>query len=223
VRDLLINGTDTGVGKTVVAAGMLLALRARGVRAIGLKPAETGLTPNERADSEILAWASGTDEPLAAPLLRLAEPLAPAVAAERAGTALDPARLRVRLQALREEGYTLVVEGAGGLLVPLAWGFTALDLAEAENLEAVLVARAGLGTLNHILLTAQALLARGVRLKGVVLNGRSREPDLAETTNPAALARLLPGVPLVVLPRWPGASTGEAARRAAEPLAPLLA
>jgi len=223
VRDLLITGTDTGVGKTVVAAGMLLALRARGVRAIGLKPAETGLTPNERADSEILAWASGTDEPLAAPLLRLAEPLAPAVAAERAGTALDPARLRVRLQALREEGYTLVVEGAGGLLVPLAWGFTALDLAEAENLEAVLVARAGLGTLNHILLTAQALLARGVRLKGVVLNGRSREPDLAETTNPAALARLLPGVPLVVLPRWPGASTGEAARRAAEPLAPLLA
>ncbi|HLA78278.1 MAG TPA: dethiobiotin synthase [Vicinamibacteria bacterium] len=223
MRDLLINGTDTGVGKTVVAAGMLLALRARGVRAIGLKPAETGLTPNERADSEILAWASGTDEPLAAPLLRLAEPLAPAVAAERAGTALDPARLRVRLQALREEGYTLVVEGAGGLLVPLAWGFTALDLAEAENLEAVLVARAGLGTLNHILLTAQALLARGVRLKGVVLNGRSREPDLAETTNPAALARLLPGVPLVVLPRWPGASTGEAARRAAEPLAPLLA
>ena len=223
MRDLLITGTDTGVGKTVVAAGMLLALRARGVRAIGLKPAETGLTPNERADSEILAWASGTDEPLAAPLLRLAEPLAPAVAAERAGTALDPARLRVRLQALREEGYTLVVEGAGGLLVPLAWGFTALDLAEAENLEAVLVARAGLGTLNHILLTAQALLARGVRLKGVVLNGRSREPDLAETTNPAALARLLPGVPLVVLPRWPGASTGEAARRAAEPLAPLLA
>ena len=201
MADLLVTGTDTGVGKTVVAAALLLGLRARGLKAVGFKPAETGISPGEMADSELLAQASGVDEPLARPLLRLAEPLAPAVAADRAGVALEADAVRGRVRALRAAGYRLLVEGAGGLMVPLAWGFTALDLAADVGLAAVIVARPGLGTLNHVVLTAQALSARGVPLAGVVLNGRADPPDLAEQTNPDALPRLLPGVRVVVTPR----------------------
>jgi dethiobiotin synthetase len=222
VPDLLVTGTDTGVGKTVVAAALLMALRSQGVRAIGFKPAETGIDPDEVADSVLLAEASGEDEPLARPLLRLAEPLAPAVAADRAGTPLDPRDIEDRIRALRAAGYCLVVEGAGGLLVPLAWGYTALDLASRAKLETVVVGRAGLGTLNHLALTVEMLRARAVAIRGIVLNGGNQPPDLAEATNPSALARLLPGVRVVVIPRHATASVSQAARRSVPFVAPLL-
>jgi dethiobiotin synthetase len=222
VPDLLVTGTDTGVGKTLVAAALLMALRGRGVRAIGFKPAETGLEPGETVDSALLAEASGEEEPLARPLLRLAEPLAPAVAADRAGTALEPRAVEDRIRALRAAGYSLVVEGAGGLLVPLAWGYTALDLAARANLEAVIVGRAGLGTLNHVALTVERLRDRAVFIRGIVLNGAGQPPDLAEATNPAALARLVPGIPIVVIPRYVAAEVRDAARRSVPFMAPLL-
>jgi dethiobiotin synthetase len=201
VADLLVTGTDTGVGKTVIAAALVIALRERGVNAIGWKPVETGVSADEPADSELLAKASGVEEPLARPLLSLREPLAPALAAERAGVALDASAIGERLRRLRGAGYRVVVEGAGGLLAPLAWGFTALDLAAAEGLRAVVVARAGLGTLNHVQLTVEALARREVPIRGVVLNGRGESPDLAEQTNPAALLRLLPRLSVVTTPR----------------------
>jgi dethiobiotin synthetase len=201
VADLLVTGTDTGVGKTVVAAALVMALRQIGARAIGWKPVETGISPSEIADSEVLAVASGARSPLAEPLLRLPEPLAPAVAAERAGVALDPAAIEDRLKALRAAGHTVIVEGAGGALVPLAWGFDALDLAVRAGLTAVVVARPGLGTLNHVALTLEAMERREIPVLAVVLNGRGETPDLAEATNPAALARMAPGVSVVVMPR----------------------
>jgi dethiobiotin synthetase len=192
------------------------------VRAVGFKPAETGVVSGEPSDSEALARACGVDEPLARPLLRLAEPLAPAVAAERAGTTLDPAAVEARVAALRAKGYTLVVEGAGGVLVPLAWGYTVLDLAARTGLEAVVVARPGLGTLNHAALTVDALRARNIAVRGVVLNGRSTPPDLAEETNPGALARLVPGVAVVTVGRGPGADPLDLARHAQAAVAGLL-
>jgi dethiobiotin synthetase len=201
--DLLVTGTDTGVGKTVVTAALILALRQAGVKAVAFKPVETGLVPGDPADSEVLAVAGSADLLLARPLLRLEEPLAPALAAERKGVALDPIAVEERVRALRAAGHRVVVEGAGGALVPLAWGFTAIDLAVRLGLEAVVVARAGLGTLNHILLTVEALQRRGVAVRGLVLNGRGDPPDLAEATNPAVLERLLPGLPIVVVPRHP--------------------
>lgn len=216
--DLLVTGTDTGVGKTVIAAAAVLALRERGVRAIGFKPAETGVTDSELSDSQVLAEASGVDEPLALPLLRLAEPLTPALAAERAGSRLDRREVGDRLRALWAEGYTLVVEGAGGLLAPLDWGFTSLDLAAEHLLDVLVVARAGLGTLNHVLLTVEAIERRHVGLAGVVLNGAGDPPDLAERTNPDALARLRPDLRLLSLPRVSGADALDAARV----LAPFL-
>lgn len=219
--DLLVTGTDTGVGKTVIAAGLVLAARQAGRRALGFKPAETGLEDGVPADSDVLRLASGCDEPLARPLLRLREALTPALAAERAGTALQARAVLERVLLLRAAGYALVIEGAGGLLAPLAWDFSALDLAVQADLEAVIVARAGLGTLNHTLLTVQALRARGVSLRGVVLNGRGQPATLAEDTNPAALARLLPGVTLVSVPQHEGGDVLRRAHAAAALLRPL--
>lgn len=206
MRDLLVTGTDTGVGKTVIAAALVGALRARDVRAVGFKPAETGVDDRGDSDSALLARASGERVALASPLLQLREPLAPAVAAERAGVALNPEDIESRVEGLRKAGYTLVIEGAGGIMVPLSWvrlkpdtttSYTILDLAEKCDLDAVVVGRAGLGTLNHIMMTVLMLQSRHILVRGIVLNGRGASPDLAESTNPAALARMLPGLRIV--------------------------
>jgi dethiobiotin synthetase len=211
VRDLLVTGTDTGVGKTVIAAALVTVLRRSGVRALGFKPAETGGAAGEEPDSEVLARASGESHDLARPLLQLAEPLAPAVAAERAGMTLDPDAIEDRITRLRRDGYTLVVEGAGGVMVPLSWGYTVLDLAQACDLDAVVVARAGLGTLNHVAMTVMMLRSREIPIRGIVLNGRSATPDLAESTNPASLSRMLHGIRIVEVPHEPSGAPVEAA------------
>lgn len=211
VRDLLVTGTDTSVGKTMIAAALLMALRARGLRALGFKPVETGIIGDAVTDSAVLALASGEDNIDARPLLQLPEPLAPAVAAERAGMALEPDHIETRIKKLRDAGYTLVVEGAGGVMVPLSWGYTVLDLAQACDLDAVVVARAGLGTLNHVAMTVMMLRSYQIPIRGIVLNGRGTAPDLAESTNPASLARMLHGIRIVEVPHDPSASPLEAA------------
>ncbi len=221
VADFLVTGTDTGVGKTVVAVGLVLALRAKGRRAVGFKPVETGVASGVATDSALLARASGEDEPLARPLLSLPEALAPAVAAMRAGTSVDPQEIEARIRALRERHEAIVVEGAGGVAVPLAWGYTVLDLARHLGLPAVVVARAGLGTLNHVWLTVEALCARDIPVAAVILNGMSSPPDLAEATNPVALGRLLPRIRCLVLPRQATDDPWEVARRLAPALADL--
>jgi dethiobiotin synthetase len=210
VRDLLVTGTDTGVGKTMIAAALITALRARGQHAVGFKPAETGLTDDHAADSDVLASASGEQSELTRPLLRLAEPLAPAVAAERAGIALNPDDIETRIRRLRESGHVVVVEGAGGVMVPLNWGYTVLDLAQACDLDAVVVARAGLGTLNHAAMTVMMLRSCQIPIRGVVLNGRSMAPDLAESTNASSLSRMLHGIRVVEVPHDPSPSRIEA-------------
>ena len=201
MRDLLVTGTDTGVGKTMIAAALVRALRARGVRAIGFKPAETGIGSDEPSDSELLASASGEQNALARPLLRLPEPLAPAVAADRAGVTLDPDDIEARIRQLRADGYTVVVEGAGGVMVPLSWGYTVLDLAQACDLDAVVVARAGLGTLNHVAMTVMMLRSHQIAIRGIVLSSRSAAPDLAESTNAESLSKMLHGVRIVEVPQ----------------------
>lgn len=222
MRDLLVTGTDTEVGKTIIAAALLWAARAAGRPRLGFKPVETGLVPGQPADSELLAWADGQAVVQRAPLLRLAEPLTPALAAERAGQPFAPSHVLARVHELRALGHALVIEGAGGLLAPLSWDWTALDLAAQARLDVVLVARAGLGTLNHVLLSATLLHARRVALRGVVLNGRATPPDLAEATNPDVLARLLPDAPVIVVPRFDTTDALAAAQQAAPFVAALL-
>ena len=238
--DFLVTGTDTGVGKTMVAAALVTALRARAVRAIGFKPVETGVEKGQPSDSDLLARASADATPLTRPLLQLSEPLAPAVAAERAGVLVQPEDIEKRIELLRRAGYCVVVEGAGGVMVPLAWEkgagllfrgerskkepgpfFTVLDLAESSGLEAIIVARAGLGTLNHVALTVAMLRARKIPIRGIVLNGRASpgsdprtvpgsDPDLAEATNPAALSRMVGKIVIVEVPLHTGSDVIEA-------------
>jgi dethiobiotin synthetase len=210
VADFLVTGTDTSVGKTVVAAALVKALRAEGVRALGFKPAQTGpplADDGQLSDAEVLAIASGEHSPLAVPVLDLLEPLAPAVAADRAGIRVSPAEIEEKIERLRSEGYTLVIEGAGGVLVPLLWDYTVIDIAERFKLEAVVVARAGLGTLNHIMLTAAMLQTRKIPIRAVVLNGGKCPPNLAESTNPGALARMLPGITIIEVPHQSAATS----------------
>jgi dethiobiotin synthetase len=222
VPDFLVTATDTGVGKTVIASALVKALRAQGVRAIGFKPVQTGHEDGQPSDADLLASASDEPTPLALPLLQIDEPLAPAVAAERAGVRLSAGDIEARVELLQRGGYTLVIEGAGGVMVPLVWGYTVLDLAERFGLEAVIVGRAGLGTLNHILMTAAMLRARNIPIRGVVLNGRKDALDLAESTNPAALARLLPGVTIVEVPHRSAATVQETILSIIPLISPLL-
>ena len=110
-----------------------------------------------------------------------------------------PTTVESRIGQLRRDGYTLVVEGAGGVMVPLTWDYTVLDLARACDLDAVVVARAGLGTLNHVAMTVMILRSREIPIRGIVLNATCRARP-GGVTNPAALAPDAPGVRIVEIP-----------------------
>ena len=214
-RGLLVAGTDTGVGKTSVAAGLARLLRDRGVDVGVMKPAATGVPPD--GDADLLRAAAGCDDPLdlVSPL-RLRDPLAPAAAAEREGSSPDPASLLRAFAALAARRRFVVVEGVGGLLVPVAWNWTLADMAREFALPVLLVARAGLGTLNHVALTLEAARARELRVLGVVLvREHGGPPGLAEETNPASLRRLGCGPLLRTLERLPADGAADPAALAA--------
>lgn len=231
----LVTGTDTGVGKTAIACGLLLALREAGVRAAPFKPVESGHS-GDRGDSDV--WSADAAALHAASGLALrreevvpysfAEALAPLVAAERAGQQIDPARIRQALRALLGRHDAVVVEGAGGVTVPFAPGLDPARLAREEGLGAVVVARPGLGTLNHCVLTVGHLRLAGVEPLGIVVNRYPAEPQAVHATNLEWLPRLS-GVPvLAVVPEAPGTDIDSgawqpAARLAAASLAPFVA
>ncbi len=188
---LFVTGTDTGVGKTVVAAGIAAALARRGVDAGVMKPVATGGIRRAgrlvSEDAEFLRRAAGVDDPpdLVNPIC-LAPPLAPAMASRRP---IDLARVWSAWRALRSLHRCLIVEGIGGLLVPLRGRFTVAHLVRRLDLPILIVARPTLGTINHTALTALAAGAHGLRILGVVINypadfARGRAERLA----PAALA-----------------------------------
>lgn len=205
---LFVQGTDTGVGKTVVAGAIALAARERGRSAAPLKPAQTGVALGLVGDAEFVASLLGLDEPIEA--LRpyaLRAPLAPAVAAQLEGERLDPRRVVDAYQALSARYDLVVVEAAGGALVPFSDGVDMAGLAALLRLPVVVVARPGLGTLNHTLLTLEALHRRGLTVLGVVICGYPAEPGLDALTNPSVLARLSPCPLLGVIPHDPEIDT----------------
>lgn len=187
---LFVAGTDTGVGKSAVATALCRALAARGLRVGVFKPAETGCAdPARPADALALIEASGCRAPLATVCpYRFREPLAPAVAARREGRAVDAAVLDARLAEIRAGHDLVVCEGAGGLLVPLAEGILSADWIGSADLPVLLVARLGLGTINHTLLSARYLRERGIPLLGTVLSATDAGAGPAEETNPEVLA-----------------------------------
>jgi dethiobiotin synthetase len=197
-RGLFITGTDTGVGKTVVAAGLARYLAAQGVNVGVMKPVESGVPDQAKLgeDGALLRWAAGSDDPdaLVTPF-RLSEALAPSLAAERAGVDIRLPDLLEAAKQLSCRHDFLVVEGAGGLLVPVAKQLLMADLALHLGFPLLIVCRAGLGTINHTLLTVEAACRRNLALAGLVVNGMPDNPGTAELHAPEMLAELT-GLPV---------------------------
>ncbi len=223
---VIVVGTDTGVGKTRVAAALLVALRARGRPALPMKPIQTGAADGRARDLDFcLASADvGFDAALYDLLAPYRFPMAasPHLAARAAGMAIEPARILDAFRLLRARGHALVVEAAGGVLVPLTDALMQIDLLLEFNLPFVVVARPGLGTLNHSLLTLEALRRRNARIAALVLNGLNPVWGAIENDNARTLARLNPGLPLRLFPHLPDA-TPDALRAAGESLLDAMA
>jgi dethiobiotin synthetase len=193
-RGIFVTGTDTGVGKTVVAAALACAFRRRGLRVGVLKPVESGCrTENGRLqplDALFLRDASGCSAPLETiNPYALAETLTPALAAERAGVAIDLGLIGHCYRSLATSHDVVLVEGAGGLLSPLTDEFTMLDLPALLELPVLVVAANVLGAINHTALTVRAIHQCGLPVMGVVLNEIDLRRDIAKDTNEEALRR----------------------------------
>lgn len=188
-------GTDTGVGKTVVTAGLTGWLRAEGIDARAIKPAQTGYPPDD--DAAFVVDACGTDD-AATCLERLEPPLAPRVAAEREDVDLEYDRILAGVEDAIRDVEVGVVEGIGGLRVPLAGDREVIDLVADLGIPAVLVSRSGLGTLNHTAISVDALRGRGIPVASVVLN-QYEGATVAERTNPDEIRRMT-GVAVHELP-----------------------
>jgi dethiobiotin synthetase len=216
VRGLFVTATDTGVGKTEVARALVAAARAAGLDAGAMKPAQSGVAPGQPSDADLLAAAAGGGDPMALVCpYSFAPPLAPGVAARLAGVDIALDRILEAARALAARHQALVVEGAGGWLVPLGSGQTVADLAVALALPVLVVARAGLGTVNHAALTVAAVRARGLEVRGVVLNRTGPEDDPSVPHNAAEIERLTGAPVLASLPFVADIAAREAALRSA--------
>ncbi|HYM54222.1 MAG TPA: dethiobiotin synthase [Solirubrobacteraceae bacterium] len=218
MRGLFVTGTGTGVGKTVLSAALLAAMAAEGERVRAYKPVLTGLEDLPEAggpgawppDHELLAAAAGMAAEDVAPL-RYGPAVSPHLAARLAGERIDPERLLAAARRAAIDDGTLVVEGVGGLLVPLTDHYTVCDLAAALGLPVLIAAAAGLGTINHTLLTLEAARAAGLDVRAVVLTPWPEEPSELERSNLETIAHL-GGVEVVGLGAVPGPDIAELAR-----------
>jgi dethiobiotin synthetase len=219
MRGLFITGTDTGVGKTVLAGAIVAALRADGLRAAAFKPVVTGLDEPDAgvpADHVLLGAVAGAAPEAVAPV-RLGPPASPHLAADLEGVSLDPSALLAAARRAGTDGDALIVEGVGGLLVPVTLGTSVRDLALALGLPLVVAARPGLGTINHTLLTLEAAHTGGLRVRAVVLTPWPARPSVLERSNRETIAAL-GGVEVAGLP--PTALTPEGLARAGAALRP---
>jgi dethiobiotin synthetase len=215
VNGLFVAGTDTGVGKTAVTAGVVLALRGRGFSVGVVKPIQSGaLAADPDGDAMLLKRWTGVAESASelAPF-SFAAALAPLVAAEVEGREVHLAEVVESVQAVADRYESVIVEGAGGLLVPVGADWTVADLACALGLPVLVVARAALGTVNHSALTVLALRGLGLEPIGVVLNGA--EDDSSQRN--AELIERLADVPVLGRTPWlEGELTGERLRELIE-------
>jgi dethiobiotin synthetase len=195
-RGLFITGTDTGVGKTYVSAGIAAALQRSGVDTGVMKPVETGcrmragkLVPR---DALSLIRSACVRDPLSlVNPYRFRGQLAPAVAAERERKTIYPSKIINAFQMLSSRHDLMIVEGAGGIMVPLSGKYTYLDLAKDLDLPVLIVARPGLGTINHTLLTIAALRGRKIGIAGIVINyALDQKSGLAEKTSPGVIEKM---------------------------------
>ena len=172
MRGVLVTGTDTGVGKTVVSVALLRSLAAQGLRCVGMKPVAAGFDADGmNADVVALAAAGNVDAPLDdRNPYRFAAAIAPHLGAEASGTTIELTAIADAAARLSGRADTLIVEGAGGVLVPLGTRHDVLDIAAVLDLPVVLVVGLRLGCLNHALLSAMAIRRRGLLLQGWIAN-----------------------------------------------------
>ncbi len=193
-RGFFVTGTDTGVGKTVVACALVRQLAARGVDVGAMKPIETGVGEQGPLDALALqAAAGGVDSLDDVCPQRFSLPAAPTVAAIAEARQVEIWAIRRAFERLSARHDCVVVEGAGGLLVPASEEYSMADLARELKLPLLIVARAALGTINHTLLTLEAAVARGLSVAGVVISHSAGPLSGADAANLAALRSALRG------------------------------
>lgn len=191
-----ITGTDTGVGKTVVAGGLVASLRNSGLDIGVMKPIETGFSLRS-SDALFLKRMAGVDDPLdSVTPYRLKHPLSPFTAAQIEGISIRLEKIRQAYRRLLKKHQAVFVEGAGGFLVPITHKVTMADLALRLNLPLLIVARTNLGTLNHTLLTVEVAKRRGAKVAGVIFNHLVQRSGLAERTNASVIKDFL-SVPIL--------------------------
>jgi dethiobiotin synthetase len=202
-RGIFVTGTDTGVGKTLVTSALLVCLRQRGIDVGVMKPIETGISPSPKAQSDgsRLRKAAGCHDPITeVSPYRFRLPLAPLSAARAEGRALLLTTIFRHFQALLQKHSFMLVEGAGGIYVPITQSLNMADLIKKMKLPAVVVGHSGLGGVNHALLTIEALRERKIPTLALVLNQLrpvlTRTESLQEQST-VTLLRRLAKVPVV--------------------------
>lgn len=189
MRGVFVTGTDTGVGKTIVAASIAATLAAHGERVCAFKPVVTGLDDPGPWDHCVLAGAARVEPESVAPYL-YEPPVSPHLAAALANEEIDFDALLGFARSRAAEASVIVAEGVGGLLVPLTPDHTVRDLAVALELPLVIAARPGLGTISHTLLTLEAARSAGLSVAGVVLTPWPARPNAMQQSNRETIARL---------------------------------
>jgi dethiobiotin synthetase len=207
LRGLFVTGTDTGVGKTTISVGLLRAARRRGLTPIPFKPAETGCDPTPADAGALWAAARPPIDASQVCLYTLRLPAAPAHAAAAEGVEIDFDLVVARAHDLARHGNFLLVEGAGGLLVPYAGARTAADLARYLGLPLLVVARTALGTINHTALTLREAARQGLEIAGLVFNRLTADPEPHEDGNAAAIFALTGQHALGTVPWLGGTAT----------------
>ena len=212
--DFFIAGTDTGVGKTAVTAALLAGLRTCGTDAVAMKPVQTGAVRGRSPDLDFCAgtagWKFSRKELGDLCPYRFPVPASPHLAARLAGDRISAQKILAAFRNLRSRHDAILVEGAGGVFVPLRDEFSQLDLIRRMGLPVIVVCRAGLGTLNHTLLTAEALLRRNIEVAAFVLSESSWRNSIIEKDNAQFLKTKLMPTPVCVFPR---VRKGDFARR----------
>ena len=218
VKGFFITGTDTGIGKTIITAALVKAAQFLGFNSVGMKPIETGCqkTVDSRqhtecsndlhslipSDGNFLREISGSDESLdLITPVHFENPLAPMPASEIEGIPVDIGKITNAFAKLAYKYNVLIVEGVGGILVPIAKDYSVLNMAKDFGLPVIVVTRPGLGMINHTLLTVNYALKEGLPVAGIIINySRPAEGTIAEQTNPAVLEKICPVPVLGIFP-----------------------
>ncbi|MBC8286045.1 MAG: dethiobiotin synthase [Nitrospinae bacterium] len=202
MKGYFITGTDTGVGKTIVTACLATLFKSRGEDVGVMKPIETGVNPecssSANSDAKFLMEVTGTQDPLeyVCPF-RLKMPASPYQAARFEGKELDPEKILERFRALQSKHSMMLVEGVGGLLVPITRRYNVVDLALQMGLPLIIVSRFQIGTLNHTLLTINAARQHGLKIKGVILNSSNEGELNAVEADQGSLIKEFSDVPIL--------------------------